>query len=74
MALINLLGPGRDDHVPVRLAAQVNKRQRIARADKSARCEQRAKNYYVTSLASHDGGIVPYRRRESRQKNIFAVF
>jgi hypothetical protein len=37
MALIDLLGTGRDNHMSVRLAAQINKRQRVARADESAR-------------------------------------
>jgi hypothetical protein len=35
--LIDILVSSRDDYVPVRLAAQINKRQRVARADESAR-------------------------------------
>jgi hypothetical protein len=42
MALIDILRARRDNHVPVRLTAQVNKRQHVARADESARCEERA--------------------------------
>ena len=65
---------GGDNHVPVRLAAQIDKRQRVARADESARYEQRAKRDDMTNLVFHGACIVPNRRRESRQKNNFTVF